>query len=469
MQVETSQQSTTSQCPFHAATAGRVHRGAGSGKRPPMIKAMPFIGPVKQFTGDVIPFLNGLRKQYGEAFRMRIVGYEMTCLCGDDAIALLENDDLLGTTKSMEVLVKAVKSRLPATFDGPQHKFYRKIHTQYLNRGLERDRREEIIEVVSKHAGQWQPGYEFDPLKESQSQTVDVLSHILNGEPFPFSSTDLALVIHTLIFATYGHVPLWLALNNPFYKAAQKRMNENSLKLVARVRQDPVLRANTLVGQYLDFPPPDNLGSWQDDDLKIVPLAAYLAGFDTVASAAAFMLYRLLSHPEWLQKVREEYQQLSRESNGHVDPMKQKVLRAVFMETTRINPPGALVIRYAKQDFAFGDYTIRKGDEVLIQISSNHMNEALFPEPDKFDPERFMGPDATELKRTILTFGSGAHRCTGAMVGPLFSQEMVSYWVNHFDMALVPGHDKPKVVALPFTQPLGLRVRVLGRRSAEAR
>jgi len=147
--------------------------------------------------------------------------------------------------------------------------------------------------------------------------------------------------------------------------------------------------------------------------------------------------------------------------------MKQKVLRAVFQEATRINPPGALVIRYATQDFEFDGYTIRKGDEILIQISSDHMNEALFPEPGKFDPTRFLGSDATNLKRTVLTFGSGAHRCTGAMVGPLFSQEMVSYWVNHFDLELVPRGAKPKIAALPFTQPLGLRVKVLGRRSGK--
>jgi len=468
MQAEKISESSESQCPFAEKASGKVKAGAGSGKRPPMIKALPFIGPVRQFTGDVLPFLNQTRNTYGDAFRMRVFGIEMTCLCGQDAIALLENDELLCTTKSMVVLMKAVKSRLPGTFDGPQHKIYRKIHTQFLNRGLERDRRDEIIACVSKHVGQWQPGYEFDPLKESQSQTVDVLSHILNGEPFPFSSRDLSTVIHTLIFATYGHIPLWLALNNPFYKAAQKRMNEHSLDLVARVRKDPVLRAKTLVGQYLNFPPPDDIGSWEDNDLKIVPLAAYLAGFDTVASAAAFMLYRLLSHPEWLQQVREEYQQLSKESDGHVDPMKQKVLRAVFQETTRINPPGALVIRYATQDFEFNGYTIRKGDEVLIQISSDHMNEKRFPEPEKFDPTRFLGPDATDLKRTILTFGSGAHRCTGAMVGPLFSQEMVSYWVNNFELELVPKGAKPKIAALPFTQPLGLRVKVLGRRSAES-
>lgn len=463
MQAEHSSESGEKQCPFHGSHPGAA-TPVGTGKRPPMIKALPWIGPIRQFTGDVLPFLEKTRRSYGDAFRMRIFGIEMTCLCGHDAIALLENDDLLCTTKSMEVLMKAVKSRLPGTFDGPQHKLYRKIHSNFLNRGLERERRDEIVNCVSKHVGQWQPGHEFDALKESQSQTVDVLSHILNGEPFPFSSKDLSTVVHTLIFATYGHVPLWLALNNPFYKAAQKRMNENSLDLVRRVRKDPVLRANTLVGQYLDFPPPDNVGSWEDDDLKIVPLAAYLAGFDTVASAAAFMLYRLLSHPEWLEKVRAEYRQLSSESDGHVDPMQQKVLRAVFQETTRINPPGALVIRYAKQDFGFAGYRIRKGDEVLIQISSDHMNETLFPDPGKFDPARFLGPDSSNLKRAVLAFGSGAHRCTGAMIGPLFSQEMVSYWVNHFDLELAPKGAQPKVVALPFTQPLGLRVKVLGRR-----
>jgi cytochrome P450 len=431
-----------------------------------LVKALPIIGPVRQFTGDVLPFLEETRKIYGDAFRLRMFGLEMTCLSGRDAIALLETDEVLCTTRSMNVLMRAVNSRLPGTFDGPQHQLYRKMHHRYLNRALEREKRDEIVDCLEKHAGQWQPGFEFDALKESQHQTVDVLSYLLNGEPFPFTSKELSTVVHTLIFATYGHVPLWLALNNPVYTKAQKRMNAHFLDLVARVKKDRELAANTLVGQYLDYPPPEDVGNWEDGDLKIVPLAAYLGGFDTVASAAAFFLYRLLSNPEVLEKVREEYQQLSAESDGHVDPMSQKYLRAAWLETVRINPPGALVIRYATRDFEFDNYTIRKDDEVLIQISSDHMNEDLFSDPNEFDPERFLGPDATGLKRHILPFGSGAHRCTGNMVGQLFSQEMISYWVNNFDLELAPGADKPKIRALPFTQPLGLRVKVNGRRSA---
>ncbi len=150
MQAERLNESTESsegQCPFTGATPGSIEFGAGSGQRPPMIKALPLIGPIKKFSGDVMPFLNETRKTYGNAFRMRIMGIEMTCIGGNDAIALLENDDLLCTSKSMEVLMKAVKSRLPGTFDGPQHKLYRKIHSNFLNRGLERERRDKSSTV----------------------------------------------------------------------------------------------------------------------------------------------------------------------------------------------------------------------------------------------------------------------------------------------------------------------------------
>ena len=163
--------------------------------------------------------------------------------------------------------------------------------------------------------------------------------------------------------------------------------------------------------------------------------------------------------------MHDEFKQLSEESDGHVDPMKQKFLRAAFSEAIRINPPGALVIRYATEDFQFKGYTIRKGDEVWIQISHNHLDEALFPDHFTFKPERFLSEDATLLMRHVMPFASGAHRCTGAMVGPLFAQEMVSYWVNNFDLELASPDVKLKVVARPFTQPIGLQVRVKGRRS----
>lgn len=453
-------------CPFSAVSPGVVKVGNTNAARVPKIKCMPFVGPIKEFTGDVMPFLNEQRKIYGEAFRFPIMGQEITILAGDDAIALLEHDELLTTKDKMDVLVQAVGSKLPGTFDGPYHKHYKRMQTAWLNRKLERERRPEVAEAVADNVSHWHTGFVFDPLKETQAQTVDILSRVLNGEKFPFDHKELAKVVRTLIFATYGPAPLWLTLNIPGFKKTMEKFNQNSLKLVHRVKTDPEFAEKTLMGQYLKYEAKEDIGGeWKDDDLKVVPMAAYLAGYDTVASAAAFMSYQLLSNPEWLEKVREEYVELSKESGGDVDPMKQKVLRACFMETTRIHPPGILVIRTATKDFQFKGYQIRKGDEVIVQIASNNMDEEIYgPNVDKFDPSRFMGDDLTARKRALLTFGSGAHRCSGAMIGPLFSQEMVAHWVNYFDLELVKGHEKPKVACLPFTQPLNLKIRVKGTR-----
>jgi cytochrome P450 len=69
----------------------------------------------------------------------------------------------------------------------------------------------------------------------------------------------------------------------------------------------------------------------------------------------------------------------------------------------------------------------------------------------------------------VLPFGSGSHRCTGAVLGELVAVEMVSYWVNQFDLQVIPAGRKIRAVARPFTQPQGLRVAVLGRRFGEYR
>jgi len=434
-------------------------------RRPPLVKSVPFIGPVRQFLGDVLPFLMESRVTYGDAFRLRMFNLEMTCLCGSEAIDLLEAGSCLRTSKSMHVLDGELGSCLPSTFDGPQHRMFRKAHLEFMTASLESKRRMDVQSRLAEHTAEWRAGDRVDVLHEAQVQTVDVLSVLLNGEPFPFSKKDLALVVHTLIWATFGHAPPWV-LRNPVYRSVQKRMRSHFLDLVARIRSSPE-RAATLVGRYLDLEPPIGRERWEDRDLVAVPYSAYLAGFDTVASASSFLLYQLLTHPEHLAQVRQEFEELSRESPGPVAPTKQKYLRAAFLEAVRLNPPGTAVIRVADRDFEFAGYTIREGDEVLVVIASDHLNEEFFPRPNEFDPTRYFAPQSGPLRRRVLPFGSGSHRCTGAVLGELVAVEMVSYWVNNLDLQVVPAGRKVRAVARPFTQPEGLRVEVLARRSKE--
>lgn len=444
-------------------TATPTTSASAAGPRPPLVRSTPVVGPLRPFLGDVLPFLTESRATYGDAFRLRMVNLELTCLLGQDAIALLQGDSGLRTSTSMHVLNGEMGSRLPSMIDGPNRQTIRKSHHQFMNHSLESTRRVDIQAWLDGHTSRWRPGVRLDVLSEAQTQTVDVLSRLLNGEPFPFSKRDLGLVVHTMIWATFGHAPR-VVLWNPAYRSVRRRMRAHLLDLVAKIRADPERVASTLVGHYLSFPPPPELGEWTDADLVSVPYGAYLAGFDTVASAASFLLYRLLGNPQALAQVRKEHAALSEDTDGPVDPAEQKYLRAAFLETVRLNPPGSAVLRFAERDFEFGGYTIRAGDELLVVIASDHLNEEFFPDPQRFDPTRFLRPGAAELKRRVLPFGSGIHRCTGAALGELIAVEMVSNWVNRFDLELEPGRRGVRATARPYTQPSGLRARVVARR-----
>ena len=183
-------------------------------RRPPRVRSVPLIGPVRHFLGDVLPFLMESRATYGDAFRLRMFNLEMTCLLGSEAIDLLEAGSCLRTSKSMHVLDAELGSCLPSTFDGPQHRMFRKAHLEFMTAGLESKRRVDIQSRLARHTAEWRAGNQVDVLHEAQVQTVDVLSVLLNGEPLPFSKKELALIVHTLIWATFGHAPSWV-LRNP--------------------------------------------------------------------------------------------------------------------------------------------------------------------------------------------------------------------------------------------------------------
>ena len=206
--------------------------------RPPLVRSVPILGPIRAFTGDVLPFLTECRATYGDAFRLRMANVEMTCLCGPDAIALLQKDSGLRTSTSMHVLDREMDSRLPSMIDGPNRQTIRKAHHQFMNHSLESTRRDEIQAWLDEHTRRWEPGVRLDVLSEAQTQTVDVLSRLLNGEPFPFSKRDLALVVHTMIWATFGHAPRMI-LRNPAYRSVQRRMRAtcwSSSQRSARIR-----------------------------------------------------------------------------------------------------------------------------------------------------------------------------------------------------------------------------------------
>ncbi|EPS68065.1 hypothetical protein M569_06708, partial [Genlisea aurea] len=142
------------------------------------------------------------------------------------------------------------------------------------------------------------------------------------------------------------------------------------------------------------------------------------ASQDASTSSLLWAVTLLDSHPDVLEKVREEVAGLwSPEEDCPIsgDRLREmKYTEAVAREVVRIRAPATLVPHVAGDDFAVNEkYVIPKGAIVFPSVYDSSYQG--FPEPEKFDPERFM-PDRHEdqvYRQNFLAFGAGSHQCVG--------------------------------------------------------
>jgi cytochrome P450 family 135 len=130
-------------------------------------------------------------------------------------------------------------------------------------------------------------------------------------------------------------------------------------------------------------------------------LTLLVAGHETTATALAWAVERLIRHPDKLARLREE-----------VEAGEEAYLTATIQETLRLRPVIVIVIRRLTEAIELGGYDLPAGVNVVPSIHLVHRDPTIYPEPDRFRPERFLEtPPGTY---TWIPFGGGVRRCIGA-------------------------------------------------------
>ena len=137
-----------------------------------------------------------------------------------------------------------------------------------------------------------------------------------------------------------------------------------------------------------------------DGELRDELVTLLVAGHETTATALAWAVERLVRH-------RDKLARLTAEVNDGGD----EYLTAVIQETLRLRPVISLVNRTLKEPMEFGGYELPAGVKVAPCIYLVHRRPDIYPEPDRFLPERFLdNPPGTY---TWIPFGGGVRRCLG--------------------------------------------------------
>jgi cytochrome P450 len=189
----------------------------------------------------------------------------------------------------------------------------------------------------------------------------------------------------------------------------------------------------------------------------------FLAGHETTASVLTWAFFILSQRPDMVERLRAEIDAVVGSGEvelGHVK--KLDLVRDVFRETLRLYPPITFIPRVAAVDTQIGRYRAKRGTMIMIAPWTTHRHQALWPHPDRFDPDRFTRDEI--IPGSYMPFGLGPRICVGAAFATIESGLMLARLVRRYDFeAIAPDAVKP--VARLTTRPASeimMRVRRRG-------
>ncbi|KAI0235209.1 Cytochrome P450 3A24 [Lamellibrachia satsuma] len=165
-----------------------------------------------------------------------------------------------------------------------------------------------------------------------------------------------------------------------------------------------------------DVPRKENMKGLTHTQILANSTLFFIAAYDTTSTTLTYLLYSLAFNPDCQQRVVDEVNMVM----GDEDEVRYEMLREMtyldkcLQETLRMYPPSISVSREAYRDVVVNGVVIRKDMMVVIPIYALHHDPEVYPQPDKFDPERF-SPEAKAARNPFcyLPFGVGPHSCIG--------------------------------------------------------
>ena len=214
-----------------------------------------------------------------------------------------------------------------------------------------------------------------------------------------------------------------------------------------------------LLGHLLRVRKPD--GSPMADIEIAVHLAdLVVAGHETSTVAVAWACYELCRHPSVMARLVAEL-------DGHAgSPAALPYMQAVCQETLRLHPPLVFLTREVQRPLRVGGHQVPPGHGVSIVVPLAHRNPQVYRQPERFRPERFLGP--APRPEHYLPFGGGAQRCLGATFAQQEMAIILAGLLRRFSLRLRRRgvvRARPRVITVA---PLGGVELVLERRTAAA-
>ena len=439
------------------AVAAAVERSV-SRLAPPAAPGIPLAGNALSLAGDVRAYLTREYQRLGPVFRVRAFKRRITVLAGPEANLFLVKDGrthLRSAEAWRDFETELGAGRAVTSMDGAEHDRMRAGLKRGYSRAAAEQHIPEIVEIVRREIAAWPTDRPIPGHYALQRIATDELGILAAGTSPRAYLDDLIVFVRALLLATVTRQRPRRLLKRPGFRRARARAEELYQEVSAS--HDPARRRNAvpdLIDDLLELhrADPEFL---PEADLRAGMLGPFIAGLDTMAGVCSFMLYSILKHPGLLERMTAEADAVFANGGPTVqDIRKLDVTHRVALETMRMYPTAPALPRTVSNSFELGGYRLNAGEEVLMAVAVPHYLPRYFPDPERFDIDRYAPPRNEHHQVGVFApFGLGSHTCLGAGFAEVGIAVTMATLVHEAELALDPPGYELTIDPTPIAHP----------------
>jgi cytochrome P450 family 135 len=361
-------------------------------------------------------FLTACQRRYGNVFTLREPLRGAVVYLADPAdikTVFAGNPRVFHAGEANSILKGLLGNNSLFVLDEDVHRDRRALMVPAFHRDAVAHQAGPMAEIAAANIVGWPVGKSFPVAPKLSEITLEVILRTVIGATDPARLAALRKVMPRLLYLSPWEM---LAVAKPNlqrrrpWQGLRRRIAEADSLLYAEIadrRADANLAARTDMLARLVRASDHDGRTMTDRELRDQLMTLIAAGHETTATGLSWALERLTRHPAALAKAVGAAQ-----ASAAGDPAGDEYLDAVVKETLRIRPVVSGSARVLTEPVEVGGYRLPAGVAVTVSIGLVHASAALYPDPDRFDPDRMLG--ATLSPTTWLPFGGGNRRCLGA-------------------------------------------------------
>jgi cytochrome P450 len=372
----------------------------------------------------------------------------------------------------VKTFVPLVGERSLVLLHGPQHRKQRKLLAPSFQREQLAHFTQTMVQYTLEAIEGWRDGQEFDVHGEMAALTMRIIGKTLFDVDYRHETNELlgamGLALEHIEYLTSSlvQIPLsWPTPRNKRVRDALHTIDTTFREMIRQRRVDHALRKDMLSSLVQVR---DEEGQPIGEDQLHDDLMTIYAGHESTALSLGWTWYLLARHPEVFARVRQEVDQvLGGRPPAFEDLPRLRYTLQVIKESLRLYPVIFMLARAPTRDLDIAGYRLPKGQMVLMPPYLIHRDATFFPEPERFDPERFRPELEKQLPRyAYIPFGAGPHTCIGNHFAMMEQQLIVATMVQRLNIELVDGKELSPEVLTVTLRPSHLKMRVEHRKDA---